>query len=112
MADNAWPTGGDQMNARYPLGQLMTRLLILLIKGYRLLVSPWLAPRCRFLPSCSEYAITSLGRHGVLRGGWLAVRRLARCHPWGGSGIDEVPEVAAVCRCGSRSTGERPLQSN
>lgn len=71
----------------------MTRLLILLLQGYRYAISPWLAPRCRYMPTCSVYAIEALRHHGLLRGGWLAVRRVSRCHPWGGSGVDEVPGV-------------------
>jgi putative membrane protein insertion efficiency factor len=54
-------------------------------------ISPVLGPSCRYLPTCSEYALTALEAHGLLRGGWLAVRRLTRCHPWGGSGYDPVP---------------------
>jgi hypothetical protein len=61
------------------------------VRGYQLLISPLLLPSCRYLPSCSDYAIEALGRHGPWRGGGLALRRLARCHPWGGSGYDPVP---------------------
>ncbi len=64
------------------------------VRAYRLLVSPLLGPNCRYCPSCSEYAIEALHRHGALRGGWLALRRCARCHPWGGSGYDPVPPPA------------------
>ena len=62
-----------------------------LIRLYQLAVSPWLGGNCRFQPTCSAYAIEALERHGVLRGGWLAVRRIGRCHPWGGCGYDPVP---------------------
>jgi putative membrane protein insertion efficiency factor len=65
--------------------------LIWLVKLYRLAISPWLGGNCRFQPTCSNYAIEALQRHGVLRGSWLAVRRIARCHPWGESGYDPVP---------------------
>jgi len=61
------------------------------IQGYRLLLSPLVGPCCRYLPSCSDYALEALERHGVLRGGWLTLRRIARCHPWGGAGYDPVP---------------------
>ena len=62
-----------------------------LVRVYRVAISPWLGPRCRFQPSCSEYALEALERHGALRGSALALRRIARCHPWGGSGYDPVP---------------------
>ncbi len=64
------------------------------IRIYQLLISPVLAPNCRFTPSCSAYAIEAVGRLGPARGGWLALRRLVRCHPWGGHGLDPVPEKA------------------
>jgi putative membrane protein insertion efficiency factor len=62
-----------------------------LVHAYRLLLSPVLGPNCRYAPSCSDYALEALGEHGALRGGWLALRRILRCHPWGGSGFDPVP---------------------
>jgi putative membrane protein insertion efficiency factor len=62
------------------------------VRAYQLFVSPLLPPSCRFLPSCSEYAVEAIERHGALRGVGLALRRLARCNPWGGSGYDPVPE--------------------
>ncbi len=70
----------------------MRKLLILLIQAYRYLLSPLLGPHCRYYPSCSAYAVTALERHGVLRGGSLAVKRLCRCHPWHEGGFDPVPE--------------------
>jgi len=63
------------------------------IRAYQLLLAPVLPPACRYLPSCSHYAEEAIARHGPLRGGWLAARRLCRCHPWGGSGYDPVPDV-------------------
>jgi len=62
------------------------------VRCYQLLVSPLLPPACRFLPTCSEYAAEAIDRHGAWRGTILASRRLARCHPWGGSGYDPVPK--------------------
>jgi uncharacterized protein len=67
------------------------RLLMFPIAGYRRFVSPFLGPRCRFAPSCSEYALTALAEHGALRGLWLAVARIARCHPFHPGGYDPVP---------------------
>jgi len=66
--------------------------LLVLVRVYQLAVSPLLPQQCRFYPSCSAYAVTSLERFGPLRGGWLAVRRLARCNPWNPGGVDHVPE--------------------
>jgi len=67
-----------------------------LIWAYRMLVSPFLPAHCRYWPSCSAYASVALRDHGVVDGGWLALRRIARCHPWGGSGHDPVPEKQAL----------------
>ena len=82
----------------------MTRLIIALIAGYRRIVSPLLTPRCRFAPSCSAYALESVSRFGALRGGGLALRRIARCHPFHPGGYDPVPDVRepgpAPMRCG------------
>lgn len=61
------------------------------IKAYRLLISPFLGAQCRFAPSCSAYALEALQLHGACRGGWFALRRICRCHPWGGCGYDPVP---------------------
>ena len=69
----------------------MRTLLLLLIRGYQRLVSPWLPPSCRFRPTCSDYAVEALTRHGVWRGGWLTLRRILRCRPGGGAGEDPVP---------------------
>ena len=62
------------------------------VRLYQLVLSPLMPPSCRHLPTCSEYAIEALRKHGVLRGGWLAAWRMARCHPFGTSGFDPVPE--------------------
>ncbi|WP_246120783.1 membrane protein insertion efficiency factor YidD [Chitinolyticbacter meiyuanensis] len=63
----------------------------MLVKLYQYTISPLLGPRCRYTPSCSHYAVEALAKYGALRGGWLTIRRLSRCHPWGGSGYDPVP---------------------
>jgi len=80
--------GGLKVSA---LAATPARALRLLIRAYQVGVSPVLGPRCRFLPTCSDYAHEALCAHGTLRGGWLSLRRLARCHPFGGSGYDPVP---------------------
>ena len=72
----------------------MTRVLLALLRGYQRLVSPLLAPRCRFLPSCSQYAVEAVERHGAGRGSWLALRRVTRCHPFHTGGFDPVPSSA------------------
>jgi putative membrane protein insertion efficiency factor len=71
---------------------VLTLLLRGLIRSYQLFISPMLGPSCRYLPSCSDYAAEAIERHGALMGTWLALKRLARCHPWGGHGYDPVPE--------------------
>ena len=70
---------------------MIAKLLIGVARLWQIGPSRILPPRCRYAPSCSAYAITALGRYGALKGGWLSARRLARCHPWGGSGHDPVP---------------------
>ncbi|UCF20168.1 MAG: membrane protein insertion efficiency factor YidD [Gemmatimonadota bacterium] len=70
---------------------MLARLLILLVRGYQVAISPLLPPACRYTPSCSQYAIDALKRHGALKGTWLATRRLARCHPFRSGGYDPVP---------------------
>jgi uncharacterized protein len=62
-----------------------------LIRAYQLLLSPVLPPACRYEPSCSRYASEAIAQHGAAAGSWLALRRLLRCHPWGGAGYDPVP---------------------
>lgn len=74
------------------VGRLASGALIALVKIYRLVISPLLPPRCRHLPTCSEYCIEALEKHGPIRGGMLTVKRIARCHPWGTSGLDPVPD--------------------
>ncbi|MEO3416983.1 membrane protein insertion efficiency factor YidD [Roseovarius sp. CAU 1744] len=70
----------------------LAHLLALPIRAYRLVLSPWVGFNCRFQPTCSAYALEALHKHGGLKGGWLAARRIARCHPWGASGHDPVPD--------------------
>lgn len=75
------------------IGRLPALALLALLRGYQLVVSPWTAPSCRYYPSCSQYAVIAVQRHGALRGGWLAIRRLGRCHPWTPGGVDDVPPI-------------------
>jgi putative membrane protein insertion efficiency factor len=70
---------------------MMQRLLLSLVRGYRLLLSPWLGAGCRFTPTCSAYAEQALVQHGASRGSYLTLRRLGRCHPWCAGGHDPVP---------------------
>lgn len=73
---------------RRPLAWLLAQP----VRFYRRFLSPLKPPTCRFQPTCSQYAIEALARHGALKGGWLATRRICRCHPWGGHGWDPVPD--------------------
>jgi putative membrane protein insertion efficiency factor len=82
---------------------MLSAVLRGLIRAYQLVVSPLLLPSCRYLPSCSEYAAEAIAIHGPARGLLLAVRRLARCHPWGGSGYDPVPAAHHPARREARS---------
>ena len=70
---------------------MIARLLILIARGWQIGPSLILPPSCRYTPSCSAYAIEALRRYGAARGSWLAIKRIARCHPWGGHGFDPVP---------------------
>ncbi|HET9133650.1 MAG TPA: membrane protein insertion efficiency factor YidD [Gemmatimonadales bacterium] len=67
------------------------QLVVLVIRGYQRFISPALPPACRFTPSCSQYTLEAVSRYGVVRGGWLGLRRIARCHPWHPGGPDPVP---------------------
>lgn len=69
----------------------MTWLALKLIRGYKCFISPMLGTNCRFTPTCSEYAYDAISKYGIFKGGWLALWRLLRCNPWGGSGWDPVP---------------------
>jgi len=84
----------------------LTRLLVILISGYRRFVSPLLGPRCRFYPSCSAYALEAVQLFGAGRGSWLALRRLARCHPFHPGGLDPVPAVRP------EGGGQAPAEAN
>jgi uncharacterized protein len=64
---------------------------IFLIRAYQLVISPWLGPKCRYTPTCSQYGVEALKKHGLFKGSWLTIKRISRCHPWGGHGYDPVP---------------------
>ncbi|MHB1429617.1 MAG: membrane protein insertion efficiency factor YidD [Rhodocyclaceae bacterium] len=70
---------------------LLAKPLIWLVRGYQLFISPFVPPSCRFHPTCSHYAVEALQKHGAVKGFWLALRRIARCHPWHPGGHDPVP---------------------
>jgi uncharacterized protein len=78
------------------LVRLPAATVVLLLRLWQLVVSPLYGPTCRFYPSCSAYALEAVDRHGLVRGGWLAVRRLGRCHPWNPGGVDLVPPKAGA----------------
>ncbi|UOP07701.1 membrane protein insertion efficiency factor YidD [Alysiella crassa] len=70
---------------------MINKLLLALIRFYQLAISPLIPPRCRYVPTCSQYAIEAIDKHGACKGGYLAMKRICRCHPFGGSGYDPVP---------------------
>ena len=77
---------------------MLRAVVLALIRFYRRGISPWLPPACRYTPTCSGYALEAVTRYGALKGGWLTMRRLLRCHPWGGSGYDPVPEPGGASK--------------
>lgn len=77
-------------NMKY-ISKMIAAPFILLIKLYQWIISPWLGPKCRYTPTCSAYTIEAIQKYGVIKGIWLGVKRLSRCHPWGGHGHDPVP---------------------
>ena len=83
------------------------RVLLSVLSVYQHAISPLTPPTCRFYPSCSSYAVIAVRRFGAVRGTWLAVKRVARCHPWTPGGVDDVPEVSSsrACRVAVRSSG-------
>ena len=91
-------------------------MIRLLIRGYQILISPVLAfvlgpgCGCRFQPTCSHYVMDAVETHGALRGCWLGLKRLCRCHPWGGSGFDPVPPASWQCRHQAHSTENIPVK--
>lgn len=85
--------------------RLLGGLLVALVRVYQWCLKPFLGPRCRYLPTCSDYAVEAVRTHGPLRGGWLALLRLLRCHPFAGHGFDPVPPIS---HRHSHTAGDRP----
>ncbi len=73
------------------INRLLARPLVALVRFYQRFISPLTPPTCRYSPTCSQYTVEALQKHGLLKGGWLALKRIASCNPWGGSGYDPVP---------------------
>jgi putative membrane protein insertion efficiency factor len=71
--------------------EILALPFIALIKIYQLIISPWMGPSCRYTPTCSQYGLEAFKKYGPLKGGWLTLKRLLRCNPWGGNGHDPVP---------------------
>lgn len=99
-------------------GRLVQRALMLAVRGYRLLLKPWIGNACRFEPTCSAYALQALERHGAARGSALAAARILRCHPWCDGGLDPVPEAlgqglfTALLQRGGRGPSQLPAPSD
>ena len=70
---------------------MLAKLMLGLIQFYRYAISPLIPPRCRYTPTCSQYALEAIQKYGAVKGGWLALKRICRCHPWGGHGHDPLP---------------------
>ena len=85
---------------------LSSTVALRLIAAYRLAISPLLPPSCRYAPTCSEYCYDAIAEYGLIRGGWLGMKRIARCHPFHPGGVDPVPEIAA----GKSAAHSRPRQ--
>jgi putative membrane protein insertion efficiency factor len=86
------------MNPKAPLTKrsILAVVFLAIVRLYQIGISPLLGPRCRFQPTCSSYAAEAILRFGALKGGWLAIKRIGKCHPWGGFGYDPVPQGGSV----------------
>jgi putative membrane protein insertion efficiency factor len=71
--------------------RILSLPFVFLVRVYQKVISPILGPKCRYAPTCSEYTVQALKKHGLIKGGWLSIKRISSCHPWGGSGYDPVP---------------------
>lgn len=97
------------MNVGTVPGRMIKRVLLALIRAYQYLLSPWVGGSCRYWPTCSEYAREAVELHGALKGGWMMVVRLARCHPYGRGGVDPVPtQFRLRCWCQDESAHAAP----
>ena len=85
------PISSPPFAAARAVRELPSQVMLLLLRAYKLVLSPLFPGACRYMPTCSEYAAIAIHEHGALKGAWLAVKRLSRCHPYGGSGVDAVP---------------------
>ena len=85
------------MSGRFSIKDIIIFPFILLIKLYQLFISPLTPASCRYTPTCSQYTKEALQTHGLFKGGWLAIKRISSCHPWGGSGYDPVPPKEKCC---------------
>lgn len=110
MPSGAWPVGDSSAIGRPDAGWAAWAVLVA-VRAYQVLLSPLFAGSCRFTPSCSQYMAEAVWRHGAVRGGWLGLRRLGRCQPFGGRGVDMVPERwpgVRVGRAGADDRGSTP----
>ncbi|MDZ7772823.1 MAG: membrane protein insertion efficiency factor YidD [Balneolaceae bacterium] len=89
----------------------MKYLLIGIIRAYQLVISPWFPGSCRYHPTCSSYALEAVRRHGAIKGGWLGLKRIARCHPWSAGGHDPVPDGPAAPSKTAASFPTQPAES-
>ena len=92
------------------LSRILSYFLKAMITVYKYVISPLLGPKCRYLPTCSSYAMEAIEIHGPIKGGWLGLKRILRCHPWGGSGYDPVPpenkDGSEKCNCSADMLGK------
>ena len=93
---SAWHSTGKMppksaTHAQTLMNTLLSKFILALIRFYQYAVSPLIPPRCRYIPTCSQYAVEAVKKYGAFKGGWLALKRIARCHPFGGHGHDPVP---------------------
>lgn len=100
MESNPWKSGSGKPILKGRLVKSLGEFAVLqLLRGYKLAISPFLPAACRYLPTCSEYAMEAVERYGALRGGWMAFARIMRCHPFGGSGYDPVAKRPSETKC-------------